>query len=122
ARTQNATQIVLGASHRSRLAELMRGSVINAVIRDSGTIDVHVISAEESNPGPPAPFVRALRSASQVAPRRRFAAWVLVAAPSAVITVVLANLRSTLTRPTDLLLYLLLVVAVAAIGGFAAAA
>ena len=33
----NATQIVLGATRRSRYAELMRGSVINRVIRSSGT-------------------------------------------------------------------------------------
>ena len=36
AHTLNATQIVLGASRRSRFAELTRGSVINRVIRDSG--------------------------------------------------------------------------------------
>ena len=45
ARTLNATQIVLGATRRSRFAELTRGSVINRVIRDSGVgLDVHVIS------------------------------------------------------------------------------
>ena len=45
AHTLNATQIVLGATRRSRFAELTRGSVINRVIRDSGVgLDVHVIS------------------------------------------------------------------------------
>ena len=45
ARTLNATQIVLGATRRSRWRELTRGSVINRVIRDSGVgLDVHVIS------------------------------------------------------------------------------
>ncbi len=45
AHTLNATQIVLGATRRSRWAELTRGSVINRVIRDSGVgLDVHVIS------------------------------------------------------------------------------
>ena len=45
ARRMNATQIVLGATRRSRLTELLRGSVIRRVIRDSGEeIDVHVIS------------------------------------------------------------------------------
>ena len=36
ARSVNATQIVLGATRRSRFAEVTRGSVINRVIRDSG--------------------------------------------------------------------------------------
>ncbi len=50
AKSLNATQIVLGATRRSRYAELMRGSVINRVIRASGIgIDVHVISREESD-------------------------------------------------------------------------
>src|SRR6266480_2742861 len=45
ARAENATQLLLGASRRSRWAELTRGSVINAVIRAAGgAIDVHVIS------------------------------------------------------------------------------
>ncbi len=45
ARSLNATQIVLGATRRSRWSELTRGSVINRVIRESGVgIDVHVIS------------------------------------------------------------------------------
>src|SRR5262245_38729222 len=45
ARTLNATQIVMGASRRSRWQRLTRGSVIGKVIRGSGTrIDVHVVS------------------------------------------------------------------------------
>ena len=48
ARHQNATQIVLGSSNRSRWAELAGGSVINEVVRRSGTIDVHVISQPPS--------------------------------------------------------------------------
>ena len=44
ARSENATQIVLGASGRSRWHELISGSVINRVVRLSGPIDVHVIS------------------------------------------------------------------------------
>jgi two-component system sensor histidine kinase KdpD len=46
ARAENATQIVLGASRRSRLAEIFGGSVIDRVIRDSGPIDVHVITTD----------------------------------------------------------------------------
>jgi two-component system, OmpR family, sensor histidine kinase KdpD len=44
ARHENATQLVLGASRRSRLQELLHGSVINRVMRLSGSIDLHVIA------------------------------------------------------------------------------
>ena len=46
---ENATQIVLGASRQSRWMQLIRGSVINNVIRASGAIDVHVISASRAD-------------------------------------------------------------------------
>src|SRR5436305_1514076 len=59
ARTQNATQLVLGASLRSRVSELTRGSVINEVIRQSGSIDVHVVSREDARAGPRLPRVPA---------------------------------------------------------------
>ena len=49
ARAENATQLVMGATHRSRLNEYLRGSVINSVIRAaSGSLDVHVIATEEA--------------------------------------------------------------------------
>jgi two-component system sensor histidine kinase KdpD len=47
ARVQNATQIVLGASRRNRWQEIVRGSVISAVLRSAGSVDVHVISSED---------------------------------------------------------------------------
>ena len=37
ARAENATQIILGSSHRSRWAELTKGSVINQVIRTAAS-------------------------------------------------------------------------------------
>ena len=46
---ENCTQLVLGASRRSRWAELTRGSVINRVLRLSGPIDVHVISQDKAD-------------------------------------------------------------------------
>ena len=50
ARAENATQIVLGSSNRSRWEELVGGSVINKVVRLSGPIDVHVISERPDEP------------------------------------------------------------------------
>ena len=47
ARAENATQLVMGATHRSRFNEFVRGSVINSVIRAAGgSLDVHVIATE----------------------------------------------------------------------------
>src|SRR3989440_12239335 len=81
ARRQNATQLVLGASLRSRMAELVRGSVINEVIRKSGPIDVHVVSREDDPTGPRLPRLPAMaRRPSPLPRRRRQAAWVLALA------------------------------------------
>ena len=55
ARAQNVTQIVVGKSARSRLFELMRGSVVHDLVRGSGGISVHVIAGEAvtADPVPP---------------------------------------------------------------------
>jgi two-component system, OmpR family, sensor histidine kinase KdpD len=121
ARSENATQIVLGATHRSRLAEFARGSVINSVIRASGAIDVHVISHGDEPgavAGRDAPRLRAITRAPALSPRRRLVAWALALGGPILLTVVLSTMRESVNLPTDLLLFLLLAVVVAAIGGF----
>ena len=63
-RALNATQIVLGATRRSRL-RVTRGSVINRVIRDSGVgLDVHVISRAKTGPAPRRPERATARAAT----------------------------------------------------------
>lgn len=117
AKAERATQLVLGASRRSRLAHLWRGSVITRALRAVDGIDVHVISTattEDSHDGAPL-----LRGRLPAVSRRR----VLLAAAIAVVslpllTLLLDALRSDLNLPSELLAYLLVVVAVAAIGGF----
>ena len=115
ARAENATQLVLGASRRSRLSEAWRGSVIGRVLRESGPIDVHVISTA------PGVEVRAPLPATRprelIPRRRRIAAWFLVAAGLPALTVALATLGDGVDLPTVLLLYLALVVAAATVGG-----
>ena len=116
AKAERATQLVIGASRRSRWNELVRGSVVSRVIRQSDTIDVHVISGTDAEP--PGPVIRPLPRAPRGPSRRReLAAWAfgLVALP--VLTVILTATRSSLTLPSDLLLFVLVVVAVAGIGG-----
>jgi two-component system sensor histidine kinase KdpD len=114
ARSQNATQIVLGSSRRSRWAELSRGSVINAVVRASGPIDVHVISQEEADGALPSlPAVRP----SALSTRRQLAGVLATLVGVPLVTVLLANTRDFLDLPADMLVYLLLVVGVATLGG-----
>ena len=113
ARAMNATQIVLGATRRSRWRELTRGSVINSVIRASGEdIDVHVIS----NPTGGADRPRRRRP-SALPPRRVVAGVVVAALTLPLLTITLAGLRDSLGLPSVLLLYLLAVVVIAAVGG-----
>jgi two-component system, OmpR family, sensor histidine kinase KdpD len=115
ARAENATQLVLGASQRSRWAELSRGSVINRVVRLSGPIDVHVISHvpsdDDEDPRRPRPRVAVLP------PRRRLGGWLLALVGVPLLTLVLAQLRHSVGLPTVLLLFLALVVLTATVGG-----
>jgi two-component system, OmpR family, sensor histidine kinase KdpD len=118
ARSLNATQIVMGASRRSRWQRLTRGSVIGKVIRASGTgIDVHIVSHPGlGDPHDTLVLPRSRRPAGL--PRRRQALGVLLALVGLpVLTAVLAQIRDQIQLSTVLLLFLLLVVAVSALGG-----
>lgn len=117
ARRENATQLVLGASRRSRWAELTAGSVINQVIRESGAIDVHVISHDVSE-GTSTPRRPASADLSAGLPRRRLAAGMGIAVTGvALATLLLANTRGTLDQGSQFLVYLLVVLAAASTGG-----
>jgi two-component system, OmpR family, sensor histidine kinase KdpD len=121
ASSENATQIVLGASRQSRWAHLLRGSVVNNVIRASGDIDIHVISSDPQREGGRGEGIETTRRrprGATLSPRRRILAWTLAILAPPLLTLVLSNLRGTLTLPSDLLMFLLIVVVVAALGGF----
>ena len=121
ATAENATQLVLGASHRSRWEELLRGSVINRVVHLSGPIDVHVISHEaapELSSSVERRLVRLRRlSVSPLSPRRQLAGWVLAAAGVPLLTLLLAQIRESTGLTTVLLTYLALIVVVSVVGG-----
>ncbi len=116
ARAENASQIVLGATRRTRWSELVRGSVINRVIRDSGDIDVHVISRmdEEEISRPKRPRRLSRRPLSL---RRQVGALLLAGVTLPVLTAVLILQRENVGLPSVLLLYLLVAVVVATVGG-----
>src|SRR5215471_3525352 len=52
AHANNVTQIIIGKSTRSRLFEIMRGSVVHDLVRRAGNITVNVIAGEELPSGP----------------------------------------------------------------------
>src|SRR5262249_44252346 len=53
AASNNITQIVIGKSNRPRWFEILHGSVVHELVRKTGPISVHVISAEGGEPIPP---------------------------------------------------------------------
>ncbi len=121
ASAENATQLVLGSSRRSRWAELLHGSVINRVIRQAGdSLDVHVVSSSRGGPDPPGGPGRTVPGRLRLAPlprRRTIAGLALTFGGLPLLTVVLTQFRHSLGLQNALLLYLLVVVAVATIGG-----
>ncbi|BAM91948.1 sensory histidine kinase in two-component regulatory system wtih KdpE [Bradyrhizobium oligotrophicum S58] len=74
AQANNVTQIIIGKASRSRLFEIVRGSVVHDLVRRAGNISIHVIAGEEapdaagpsvqtrprSEPLQPKPYLKAL--------------------------------------------------------------
>jgi two-component system sensor histidine kinase KdpD len=118
AKAERATQLVLGESRQSRWAHLIHGSVVSRVLRAADAIDVHVIATAASEEVDAAP-ARNIRLRPPSISRRRQALAVGVAAVALpLVTLLLDVSRERLSLPSVLLIYLLVVVAVAAIGGF----
>ena len=113
ARAENATQLVLGASRQKRWTEVLRGSVVRAILAHAGPIDVHVVSTTDehgsgsdsrsTNPGLSRP--------------RRQLGWLLALVGIPLLTYGLIPLRGGTSLSSLLLLLLLGTVCVAAVGG-----
>src|SRR6516225_1203238 len=65
AHANNVTQIIIGKSTRSRLFEILRGSVVHDLVRRAGNISVNVIAGDELS-GPAAQT--AVQTAARVEP------------------------------------------------------
>jgi two-component system, OmpR family, sensor histidine kinase KdpD len=120
ARAENATQLVLGATRRSRWAELTRGSVINAVLREASGIDVHVISqdrAADDQPGLSSMSLVRRRRRPRLSARRQMIAAAVALIGIPLMTLVLTSVSHQVNLTTDMLLFLVLVIVVALIGG-----
>jgi two-component system sensor histidine kinase KdpD len=115
ARAENATQLVLGASRRPWLLALLTGPGIGTrTIRDSGAIDVHIVT--HSHMG--GRWGLLPRNRGGITPRRQAAGFVLALALAPLLTLSLTTVRSGANLTTDVLLFLVAVIAVAVTGGF----
>ncbi|MGL4257411.1 MAG: universal stress protein, partial [Microbacterium sp.] len=114
ARSVDATQLVMGASRRGRLATALTGPGIGAtVIRESGDIDVHMVT--HSAAGGRHLLPRLTGGALSVKRRALGFAVALIGGP--LLTWLLVATRTEETITTDVLAYQLLVVVVALVGG-----
>ncbi|WJY36118.1 ATP-binding protein [Streptomyces sp. P9-2B-2] len=119
ARSQNATQLVIGASRRGRLRRvLMSRGVGDTVVELSGDIDVHMVTHEHAGQGRrwPAPGSGLPRSRRVAGP---MAGLVLPVLLTLLLRAVSGPLALNLT--SEALLFLLTVLGVACIGGVASA-
>jgi two-component system sensor histidine kinase KdpD len=113
ARAENATQLVLGASRRSRFGSLLSGAGVGAtVIRESGDIDVHMVTHDAVGRGYGLPSL-----GGGLTLRRRALGLVLALVLMPLVTLVLAQLREELTIVSAALTFQLAVVLVALVGG-----
>ncbi|MFI6888195.1 sensor histidine kinase, partial [Streptosporangium canum] len=112
ARGVNATQLVLGASRRGRFAQILSRGVGVTTTALSGSIDVHMITHGEAQKGRRPPPSRAALTRT-----RRLAGWAVAVTGLPVLAGVLIPFRETLTLPSEILFFLLMVIGVALIGG-----
>jgi len=112
ARSVNATQLVIGVSRRGWLSTLLTGSGNGAsVIREAGDIDVHIVSHAAAGR-------RSLpRVGGALSTRRRVAGLALAVFGLPLLTWLLGLARSAETIAADVLIFQLLVVVVALVGG-----
>ncbi|WP_432974986.1 DUF4118 domain-containing protein [Dactylosporangium sp. CA-233914] len=113
ARGVNATQLVLGASRRGRLAQILSPGVGVTTTAESGAIDVHLVTHEQVRRG----RLRLGRSGAGLTLRRRLLGFAVAVAGLPLLTLVLDTMRGEKALPSDILAYLVLTVAVALLGG-----
>ncbi|QFY10311.1 DUF4118 domain-containing protein [Nonomuraea phyllanthi] len=113
ARGVNATQLVLGASRRGRFAQVLSRGVGVETIARSGPIDVHLVTHPEAKRGRRRPE----RSRAALNGRRRLSGWAVAVAGMPLLTVALLPFRDVISLPSEILMFLCLVVGVALIGG-----
>ncbi|GAA3030795.1 DUF4118 domain-containing protein [Actinokineospora globicatena] len=112
ARGVNATQLVLGTSRRSRLARVFDEGIGSAVVRESGPIDVHMVTHDEARGAR-----RREVGHNALTPRRKVSGWASAVILPLVVTGIGLITRSEVAFSTDLIGFFLATVIVALVGG-----
>lgn len=114
ARQMNATQLVIGTSRRSRWARVVDEGIGAAVVQNSGTIDVHMVTHPEA---------AGIPLWSRVSPRRRHAAsWLASVVVPCMICAAAVFLDPLLGIGGESAIFFIGVLVVALLGGVAPAA
>jgi two-component system sensor histidine kinase KdpD len=113
ARGVNATQLVIGTSRRSRWQRTFDEGIGSAVVQNSGTIDVHMVTHEEAR--------RGLRRTVPPALRRPIA-WAASIVVPAVAAAIISLVDDRLQLGGESALFFVVVLAVSLLGGVAPAA
>ncbi|RDH76287.1 sensor histidine kinase KdpD [Mycolicibacterium moriokaense] len=115
AREMNATQVVVGTSRRSRWARIFDEGIGAAVVQQSGSIDVHMVTHAEAK--------RARSLPALTGRQRHTASWLAaVVVPSAICTAIVWLLDPYLGIGGESALFFVGVLVVALLGGVAPAA
>lgn len=112
ARGVNATQVVLGSSRRKPWQYILGPGVGATVAASSGDIDVHIVTHEHTGLGRTVHVPR-----SGISRRRLLLSWLAALIGPVLLTLVMVQFRGHLALSTEMLLYLLLTVGVALLGG-----
>ncbi|EGD54479.1 Osmosensitive K channel His kinase sensor [Gordonia neofelifaecis NRRL B-59395] len=114
ARAMNATQLVLGTSRRSRWQRLFDEGVGAAVVRDSGRIDVHMVTHDKA----------AVRNRLDIRDTRfhRPGSWILAVLAPVALTGLLTVIDRYLGFASQSALFFVVILAVALLGGVVPAA
>jgi two-component system sensor histidine kinase KdpD len=113
AKAMNATQLVIGVSRRGRIAAALTGPGIGAtVIRESGVIDVHIVTHGSAGGAFTLP-----RFGGSLSLKRRVFGLLLAVVAGPLVTLLLTSFRSPDSLTSDVLALQLLVVVVALVGG-----
>lgn len=113
ARDVNATQLVIGSSRRSRWARILDEGVGAAVVQQSGDIDVHIVTDEDTKPN--------FRAVS-ISPReRRAVSWLAAVAVPCVMCAIVVGWLDRYVDTGQSALFVVGVLLVALLGGIAPA-
>jgi len=112
ARAENATQLVLGDSRRPALTRVFDQGTAADTIRESGDIDVHIVTHGHTGRGLTLPHRR-----GSLSRRRRLRGFALALALPPLMTLLLVPVRQHVNLVSDMLLFLLMTVVVALVGG-----